>query len=706
MQYFNYKANYLLCYKYKIKILFYTAIVFFLPFQLSAQTYSGTGGAIPDTSSISFSLNVSGLSSSAIDTVSFGLEKVCIDIAHTWMGDLQISLIAPDGTRVMLAKNNGAAGSGYANTCFNSAGDSSVIAGTAPFNGTYKPIEQIGAVNNGQDGNGVWQLFCKDIGPSDTGRVLGWSITFGSNPEKKKFFRSSNLPVIVINTHGKDIVDTPKIIADMGIVNNGPTARNYVTDPFNNYNGKIGIELRGASSLFFPQNSYSVETRDTSLNSWNVSLLSLPAEHDWILYGPYQDKSLMRNVLTYKIARDMGHYASRTKFCELIVDDEYEGIYVMMEKIKRAKNRVNIANLQQADTIGDALTGGYIVKIDWVNGGGGDGWHSKYPSSNNTADTVFFQYDDPKADAIELKQKNYIHAYIDSFETVLAGPGYKDPLTGYIKYIDRTSFIDFFLVNELSRNVDAYRASTYLYKDKDSKGGKLFMGPVWDFNYAWYNANFCGADSSTGWQYLDLYCNPKPFWYKRFMQDPGFTDSLQCRWRQLRANVLDLTNINKAIDSIVILTSEARVRHFDKWPLFGIEMGNPVTANYQEEVDHLKTWISDRISWLDNNIPGNCTVAGISPKDPIDIQLNVYPNPFTSKVNFKYYLKQGREVNIKLFDLLGKEVKTLVNEYQSGNKEFEWDGTDLNGMQVPADLYICLIQLNGEVVKRTKLIKY
>ena len=139
-----------------------------------------------------------------------------------------------------------------------------------------------------------------------------------SKNNRQIIFTSSNLPIVVINTNGQIIPDDHKITADMGIIYNGEGLRNNLTDPFNNYNGKIGIEIRGSSSQQFPKKQYSVETRDLSGNDISVSLLGFPEESDWILFAPYNDKSLMRDVLVYKIASQMGRYASRSKYCEVV----------------------------------------------------------------------------------------------------------------------------------------------------------------------------------------------------------------------------------------------------------------------------------------------------------------------------------------------------------------------------------------------------
>lgn len=177
-------------------------------------------------------------------------------------------------------------------------------------------------------------------------------------------FQSSNLPIVIIDTYGQEIPDEPKILARMGIIDNGEGQRNHLHDPRNNYDGLIGIEVRGSTTRWFPKKQYAVETRDHFGNDSTVSLLGFPPEEDWILYAPYSDKSLMRNVLAYKLSNDLGRYASRTRFCELVLNGSYEGVYVLMEKIKRDRNRVNISKLLPTDIAGDAVTGGYI----WIAG--------------------------------------------------------------------------------------------------------------------------------------------------------------------------------------------------------------------------------------------------------------------------------------------------------------------------------------------------
>ncbi len=351
-------------------------------------------------------------------------------------------------------------------------------------------------------------------------------------------FNSSYLPLIKIDTKGKSIPDEPKINASMEIINNGSGLINNIDDPINGYNGNIGIELRGSSSLSFPKKQFAVELWTASGADTSASILGLPSEEDWILSAPYSDKTLIRNILTYKLGRELGWYAPRTKLYELFINDKYQGVYVLTEKIKRDKNRVDINKLNPEENSGDDLTGGYIVKIDkFTSSKLGLNWESPYtPPNQDPEQKIRFQFHYPREEVITIEQRKYIQEYITQFEHVLAGPKFRDLEIGYRKHINIESFIDFAIINELTRNVDGYRLSTFLYKDKDSKGGMLTIGPLWDYNLAFGNADYCNGGDTNGWAWdFNYVCDHSasiPFWWKRFIKDPSYIIQLQNRWNE------------------------------------------------------------------------------------------------------------------------------------------------------------------------------
>ena len=338
----------------------------------------------------------------------------------------------------------------------------------------------------------------------------------------------SNLPIVVINTGNQYIPDDQKIDVEMKIID---PATYYQTekDEANVYTGKVGIELRGSSSQSFPKKAYSFETRDAQGEDKDVSIFGWPEESDYILYPSYHEKSLMHNVLAMELFRSMGFYASRTQFVEVLIDQNYMGVYVVMEKIKRSKGRVDIAKLEPEEIAGDEVTGGYIVKIDKQTGSQSGGWLSNYPSLSTFPKNIFFQYHYPEDGAFQ--QRAYIKDYVSSFESSLKSPFYKDADKGYRKWINVESFIYYWILIEVSRNVDGYRLSTFLYKDKDSKGGKLTIGPPWDFDIAFGNADYCNGQSYQGfsWQFNTI-CPEDgyqlPFWWDKLLQDSFFLDSL------------------------------------------------------------------------------------------------------------------------------------------------------------------------------------
>jgi hypothetical protein len=472
-------------------------------------------------------------------------------------------------------------------------------------------------------------------------------------------FSSSNLPIVVI-TSGSGIWDEPKTYAHMGIIDNGSGSRNNITDPFNNYDGYVGIEVRGSSSQSFPKPQYGIELWTKDANDTSASLMGLPEEEDWILFAPYNDKSLMRDALAYKMGRDMDRYAPRTRFCELVLNGEYRGIYVLIEKIKRDNHRVNISKLEPDETSGDDLTGGYILKLDKFTGEIGSGFASRYKPEHNPSVQVFFQYDYPEPEVITFEQQNYIRNYVNDFESVLMSSDYDDPFQGYRAYVDVESFVDFMIMNEVSKNVDGYRLSTYMHKDKNSKGGKLVMGPIWDFNLGYGNANYCTSGEPEGFVYeFNSICPDDfwlvPFWWKRLLLDTEYRRVLQARWKELRATRFSTENIHAYIDSVAsVLSEESQQRNFSKWPVLNqwiwpnLYMG----STYEEEVNILKGWVGQRMQWLDSRW-GDNLVTGF---EDSATGISVYPNPATKDWAVQFAEGHPEKLTIEVFDLNGKNV--------------------------------------------------
>ena len=515
---------------------------------------------------------------------------------------------------------------------------------------------------------------------------------------------SSNLPIVVITTPpGQNIVDDPRIVCHLGIIDNGVGNMNNITDSFNDYDGRIEIEIRGSTSQQYPKKGYGFETQDSLGIKYNYPVLGMGSENDWILYGPYPDKTLIRNVLTFDLARQMGHYAPATRYCELKINDEYRGIYILMERIKRDNDRVDIEDIHIPNIWDDTLTGGFIFKVDKLTGDVDYSWESNY---NNE---VVFQFHDPEFLELNPLQASYGENYINDFETTMNSSNFADPTTGYPSIIDRTSFQDFFILQELGRTVDGYRSSSFLHKDRDgfSWNAPLIAGPMWDFNLSYGNADYCGADLTTGWQYnFDDVCGnfstSIPFWWERLLEDPAYANSLKCRWNELREGPLHTDSINAFIDSIALHIEDARIRNFQKWPIIGVYVNwnGFVGQTYQEDLDYLKTYIEQRSLWIDSNIPGNCNLS--TPAIEFSPEFHkVWPNPTKSNVNLGLTLFENSNIEISMTDNTGRIVKNeTLGNHNPGTHAFT-----LNLDQLEVGTYFYTIRLNelntfsGKVIK-------
>ena len=521
---------------------------------------------------------------------------------------------------------------------------------------------------------------------------------------RSQTFTDSNLPIVVITTPvGQSIVDEPRITCHMGVIDNGPGIRNYLTDPFTNYDGDIAIEIRGSTSQQYPKKSYAFETQDALGLNLPVALLGMPMENDWILYGPYPDKTLIRNVLTFDLARKMGNYASDTRFCELVIDNNYRGVYIMMERIKIDGDRVNIEKLHTPNLWDDTLTGGYIVKVDKLTGDVGYTWTSNY---NNE---VVFQFHDPETDEMSSLQESYMENFINEFEAALNGPFFDDANLGYHHYIDQTSFHDFFILQELGRTVDGYRSSSFLHKDKDafSWNAKLVAGPMWDFNLSFGNADYCDADQTTGWQYnFDQICGnfstSIPFWWKKLQEDPIYANGLRCRWEELRQGPLHTDNINSFIDSVANYIEEARIRNFQRWPIIGVYVNwnGFVGQTYQEDLNYLKTYMENRSVWIDNNLPAFCNLE-IPQHEHIPEYHSVWPNPFNNSISIGFSTFNSGELVVEITDVFGR----IIRKVNLGAKQPGTHAVFFSELNLESGNYLYIVRQEGSILHSGIIIK-
>ena len=686
----------------KVKLLFATLLCSLFSF---SQTFTGTGGLIPDNEQqIEFPVTVSGLSATTLNST-FGLKQVCLNITHSYDSDLNVSLVSPSGVVINLFSGVGGSGDNFTNTCLSQTATASIVSGTPPFSGTFKPQETLGNMNNGiQNPNGTWKLRILDTYPADQGTLLNFSIIFGTNAATPFVFSSSNLPIVLINTNNQTIVDEPEIVATMKIIDNGVGNLNYVTDNTYNYNGYINIEYRGNYSQTLPQKPYKIETLDANFQDENVSLLGMPAESDWALLANYNDKVFMRNQLAYTLFSEMGHYGPRTKHCEVVINGAYMGVFILSETIKRDNNRVDISKLDPDENTGIDLTGGYIIKNDYWNST--EGWQLSHSPIDHPGLVVGLAYDYPKSENISVEQKAYIATFINTFENALYSANYASPTLGYNQYMDEESFIDYFIMNELTRNNDGFKKSAYFYKNKDgaTSVSKLFAGPVWDFDWAWKNINECSFLSVTdgsGWAHWVNDCNPDvngTGWFVRLLQDPNFQNHVRCRWNELRTTTLSTTALFNYIDATALNLDQAQARHFDRWGNLGLPTGAPEVdadpATFPGQITKFKNWISTRIAWLDLNIPGDPTTCNLNTPNLKETLFQLVPNPANELV----LLNLSRNETIKTLEIIDVSGKIIFSTTHFETTTPLATNTFANG------LYIVKIQTNTNTILSKKLI--
>ena len=335
-----------------------------------------------------------------------------------------------------------------------------------------------------------------------------------------------------------------------------------------------------------------------------MELLGLPDAADWVLHGPYADKTLMRNALAYQLARtlaeDLDHWQPHTRYLELFVDDEYRGAYVLVDRVERDADRMALPHPAETAAEGD-LSGGYLVRIDY----------DRNPYFSTAAGTLV-GYEDPRFEEITPEQDTWLRTWFDDFEGAFLADGWDDPNGGYRDWLHTDCWVDHFIVNELAHNVDAYHLSTYHSKAADSDGGLLHAGPVWDFNRAWGNVDYCGAWAPEGFVIDSLtacgYSYLLPFWWSRLLTDEGFSSDLRCRWEELRLGGLSDESLLAAVAYEVDGLADIQARNHEAWGTIGVDI-HPnyyVGETYDDDVEYMRAWILDRAAWLDGNMPGNC----------------------------------------------------------------------------------------------------
>lgn len=486
----------------------------------------------------------------------------------------------------------------------------------------------------------------------------------------------SNIPVLVIDTFGTEmpqpgwlygsIEHADPIITYSAFFNPKADSGMVEVNGIADYAGRTGINIRGQSSAALPKRPYKLETWDENNQDIDVSLFGLPAESDWVLGNPYGDRTFMRTLLALEFSNRMEYYSPRTRMVEVYLNedggqvggpdsDDYRGVYVFTEKIKRNEERVDIDKLSSSDDSEPDITGGYIIRHD----------------KNRTEDSFYtwagrWFYLEPSHDEITQAQKDYIKNYLETFEGVLQSENFNDPIEGYSKYIDVDSFIVNDFCSEITKEVDTYVYSTYVTKERN---GKLQMSPQWDFNISLGNNDYRVFNMETQHHTSGWNRNPGDTglweyrWHARLMEDTEYLRRYADLWYHFREDVLSDASILQSIDNkLNSVNAGAAQRNFARWDILntwagfswsgdgpnfyyggndelgcpGAEGGHPHT--YAMQVEWLKNWLtgqgnkpdetacsnfaygadySDRFGWLDENMQAR---TGFAPAP--DIRLN------------------------------------------------------------------------------------
>jgi hypothetical protein len=492
---------------------------------------------------------------------------------------------------------------------------------------------------------------------------------------------SSNLPIVVVESWSVNI----------DAVTNPAGARPYrpiysvvfAPDPANNnraritdvpnYEGRGGMHVRGQTSSSFGQKPYAWELWNNEDNDKDASLAGLPEDSDWILQTPYNDKSLMRNTLPYALMREIEGAAGavQCKFVEVFFNQDggpisyadYRGVYILMERIQRGTDRVDINKLSPLATDPATITGGYIFKKDKLPVA------PMYTTTSTSSWGAQVQEIAEPEDAGPA-QISYLQSYVQQFDTALSGPNFSDPTTGFRAFIEPESFMDNHLWVEVFKQIDGYRISTYFTKDR---GRKIRALPIWDYNLSGGNANYLTGDQTATWYYTQIGGGDYPY-YPRLFLDGDFRTKYWDRYWKYRRSIFTTANIHAKIDAwaneltdnnyATTVTNGALIntgfgeffptdkgnnlppsletparaenpamRHFDRWPILGIHVWpNPVNPqnrpNFQSEIQWMKDWFTGRLNWIDGQNSRPPTFSNSGGNVPPATQLTITnPNP-------------------------------------------------------------------------------
>lgn len=408
----------------------------------------------------------------------------------------------------------------------------------------------------------------------------------------------SDLPILVIDTFNTEVPRndvTFRQAAYAAFNRSDTTGRSSLSDVVAE-GGNSGIHVRGESSQLpgFNKLNFAFETRNSEGEDKDVSLFGMPEGSDWALHASEIDRTFIRERLPHYLFNEIGRYSARTRPVEVflnqdggpVTESDYRGIYLVIERIRRDNDRVDIARLEPDENVEPDVTGGFIFKKD--KGDTGD-IRVSTPVAGDFTITYPIE--------VTTAQREYLQNYLRDFELALQGPSFTDPETGYAAYIDVESWIDFHVIQELTKEVDSYIFSTFFYKDRN---GKIACGPMWDFDRSFGNTRGADEHLPEGWRGGTIGSRGE-FW-DRLFEDPDFMQRYIDRWQELMELNLNDAHLGTVIDGMAAEVNEAKDRNFEPagpWPLANVTRSHLTFPTYHQHVDYLKDWISTRLAWVD-----------------------------------------------------------------------------------------------------------
>lgn len=504
---------------------------------------------------------------------------------------------------------------------------------------------------------------------------------------------TSNLPLIVLENYQQGVPGRQWQTGYAAVYEPDASGRSSLTNP-PQLTSRIGMQRRGAITFDHPKSNYRIEFRDGRDNDQAQPLLGMPTEADWVFFGPWiHDRAMVRHGFLFSLSNQIGFYSPRTRYVELFADvdgaglssGDYMGVYVVMERIKRDPNRVDIEKVERSDLSKPNITGGYIFKKD----------QGELPDLWKSAQGEHYVHVEPNDAELYVEQRDYLENFVDEFESALHGPNFTDPELGYEAFIDVDSFIDGHLLRLLSNDPDGLKRSQFYVKDR---GEKLKNGPLWDFDRTMGNDDDPRSNDPQTFEPSVHYLQYE--WWGRLFEDPDFTQRWIDRYQQLRSKgTFSADNFAAIIDPLAAQLTEAQPRNVERWPVTEPN-GGPFAAEgltgWEAELSQLKGWLRARIQWLDSQFltPPTFSHPSGQVQAGFEVALGRYPLPLYYTTDGSDPRREGGEINGNAVRFAGESIVVNANT-KIVARALDVDGEHLTSWSAPAE---AMFSVNGNGV--------